>query len=111
MPCKTYNVPRVVMNDGSLRNWVTNPLNTPIRAAMIRPMMRDNHNGSPSPPSPFRVTMITGMTAKVIPADRSISPQINRKVSPAAIRATALKKLAMFSKLLAVKNAGFDRPK
>ena len=55
--------------------------------------------------------MMTGMSAKVMPAERSISPQMSKNVSPTAMRATALKKFAMFWKLAVEKNSGFARPK
>ena len=98
MPCSTYRVPSVVMKEGSFRYWVTSPLNTPMSAAMARLMIRHSHSGRPSPSSPFRVTMMTGTSANVMPAERSISPQISRNVSPTAMSAAALKKFAMFWK-------------
>ena len=75
------------MKDGSLRYWVTSPLNRPIRAAITSPTTSPRASGKPW--LVLRVTITIGTRAKVIPAERSMSPHTSRNTSPAAMMAAA----------------------
>ena len=101
-PLSRNNVPSVVTNDGTSSRTVISPLTRPTSAA-----------AAPAPaaatPSDRQARLrcakciMNGASAKTMPADRSISPQISSMISPQAMIAEAAMNCDRVSRLASVR--------
>ncbi len=89
-------VPSVVTKLGTRSSRVTAPLTSPTRALATSPSSSPTNGGSPATTAKC---ITNGAKAKIIPADRSISPPIISMISPSEMIAAGATNCDRFSRL------------
>ncbi len=96
MPFSRNSVPSVVTKDGMPSTTVTTPLTSPTSAEA--PTASSSPTSAASPASTAKC-MMNGANAKIMPADRSISPPIISMISPQAMMVQGATNCDRFTRL------------